>query len=216
MCLKQEKSNTQNSFEYVGDQYLNKQKLAAPVKVAVDKFQLIPEFLKIRRLVKQQLDSFNYFVNTGIKRIVQANNQIVSGVDASIYVRFKDVRIGQPSMVVNAIMQKLNPHACRLSNMTNIFEVPFVFGPLCICLLFHSLENDFIIGRMPIMLRSCCCELYGKDETELARLGECPLDPGGCFIIKGMEKFENDILEDSPHFVALFLRTGQWLSFVAV
>uniref|UniRef100_A0A0A0KB41 DNA-directed RNA polymerase n=1 Tax=Cucumis sativus TaxID=3659 RepID=A0A0A0KB41_CUCSA len=41
---------------------------------------------------------------------------------------------------------------------------------------------------MPIMLRSRCCVLHGKDEAELARLGECPLDPGGYFIIKGTEK----------------------------
>ncbi|GFY88572.1 nuclear RNA polymerase C2 [Actinidia rufa] len=41
---------------------------------------------------------------------------------------------------------------------------------------------------MPIMLRSCCCILHGKDEAELSRLGECPLDPGGYFIIKGTEK----------------------------
>ncbi|GMI73184.1 nuclear RNA polymerase C2 [Hibiscus trionum] len=49
-------------------------------------------------------------------------------------------------------------------------------------------KNNLVIGRMPIMLRSCCCVLYGKDEAELARLGECPLDPGGYFVIKGREK----------------------------
>jgi len=30
--------------------------------------------------------------------------------------------------------------------------------------------------------------LYGKDEPQLARLGECPLDPGGYFIVRGTEK----------------------------
>jgi DNA-directed RNA polymerase III subunit RPC2 len=51
-----------------------------------------------------------------------------------------------------------------------------------------SAKDNVIIGRMPIMLRSCRCVLHGKDEEELARLGECPLDPGGYFIIKGTEK----------------------------
>lgn len=38
--------------------------------------------------MKQHLDSFNYFVNTDIKKIVRANNRIVSSVDPSIYLRF--------------------------------------------------------------------------------------------------------------------------------
>ena len=35
-----------------------------------------------------------------------------------------------------------------------------------------------VIGRIPLMLRSSRCVLTGKNEDELARLGECPLDPG--------------------------------------
>lgn len=41
---------------------------------------------------------------------------------------------------------------------------------------------------MPIMLKSNKCVLYGKDEDELAKVGECPLDPGGYFVVKGNEK----------------------------
>lgn len=41
----------------------------------------------MRGLVKQHLDSFNYFVKTDIKKIVRANDRIVSSVDPSIYLR---------------------------------------------------------------------------------------------------------------------------------
>uniref|UniRef100_A0A0D9V0X3 DNA-directed RNA polymerase subunit beta n=1 Tax=Leersia perrieri TaxID=77586 RepID=A0A0D9V0X3_9ORYZ len=91
--------------------------LAAPVANPVDKFALLPAFLKVRGLVKEHIDSFNYFITKGI-RIVQ----------------------------------------------------------------------DFIIGYLPIMLKSHACVLSRKDEAELARYGECPLDPGGYFIVKGTEK----------------------------
>lgn len=37
--------------------------------------------------MKQHLDSFNYFVNTGIRKIVRANDRIVSGIDPSIFLR---------------------------------------------------------------------------------------------------------------------------------
>jgi hypothetical protein len=38
---------------------------------------------------------------------------------------------------------------------------------------------------LPSSLR---CVLTGQDEAALAKLGECPLDPGGYFIIRGTEK----------------------------
>ena len=42
--------------------------------------------------------------------------------------------------------------------------------------------------RMPIMLRSSNCTLTGKSPADLAKLNECPYDPGGYFVVKGVEK----------------------------
>ncbi|XP_059652045.1 DNA-directed RNA polymerase III subunit 2 [Cornus florida] len=175
-----------NSKEFAVD----KQFLAAPVKSVVDKFQLIPEFLKVRGLVKQHLDSYNYFVRTEIKKIVRANDLMTSKVDPNIYLRYKDVSIGEPSMIIDGVTERLSPHRCRLSDITyaapiyvNIEYIRESHGQKQL-----TTKSNVIIGRMPVMLRSCCCALYKKDEAELARLGECPLDPGGYFIIKGTEK----------------------------
>lgn len=169
---------------------MDKQFLSAPIKSTVDKFQLIPEFLKMRGLVKEHLDSYNYFIDTGIKKIVRVNNEIRSSVDREIYLKFKDVKIGEPSIVLDGVAEKLKPHSCRLSTMTyaapieaHIEYVTESGGQKEV-----RTKKDVIIGRMPVMLRSRCCVLYGKDETELAKLGECPLDPGGYFIVKGNEK----------------------------
>lgn len=38
------------------------------------------------------------------------------------------------------------------------------------------------------MLRSSNCILSDKSEFELAKMNECPLDPGGYFVVKGQEK----------------------------
>jgi DNA-directed RNA polymerase III subunit RPC2 len=38
------------------------------------------------------------------------------------------------------------------------------------------------------MLRSSNCVLSNKSEYELAKMNECPLDPGGYFVVKGQEK----------------------------
>jgi len=42
--------------------------LAAPVKNIEDKWKLVPAFLEIKGLVKQHLDSFDYFVNTEVHK----------------------------------------------------------------------------------------------------------------------------------------------------
>ncbi|KAL0874160.1 hypothetical protein Bca101_023865 [Brassica carinata] len=172
------------------DNFVDKEKLTAPIKSTADKFQLVPEFLKVRGLVRQHLDSFNYFINVGIKKIVRANSRITSTLDPSIYLWFKDVYVGEPSILNVSGAEIINPHMCRLADMTYAapiyVNIEYVHGS-------HgqktkSAKDKVVIGKMPIMLRSCRCVLHGKDEEELARLGECPLDPGGYFVIKGTEK----------------------------
>ena len=44
------------------------------------------------------------------------------------------------------------------------------------------------IGRVPIMLRSNRCVLAGAADAELVKHHECPLDPGGYFVVRGTEK----------------------------
>ncbi|KAF9596989.1 hypothetical protein IFM89_014703 [Coptis chinensis] len=171
---------------------INKQHLAAPIKSAVDKFQLLPEFLKVRGLVKQHLDSFNYFIETGIKKVVHANNIITSIVDPGLYLKYTDVRIGDPSIKLDHAVKQLTPHMCRLSDITYaasiLVDIEYTTGAGVNNLKRKVERKNVEIGRLPIMLRSHKCILYGKDEAELAKLRECPLDPGGYFVVKGTEK----------------------------
>ncbi|KAL0727866.1 hypothetical protein Bca4012_023959 [Brassica carinata] len=169
------------------DNFVDKEKLTAPIKSTADKFQLVPEFLKVRGLVRQHLDSFNYFINVGIKKIVRANSLRFL---LKLTTWFKDVYVGEPSILNVSGAEIINPHMCRLADMTYAapiyVNIEYVHGS-------HgqktkSAKDKVVIGKMPIMLRSCRCVLHGKDEEELARLGECPLDPGGYFVIKGTEK----------------------------
>lgn len=44
------------------------------------------------------------------------------------------------------------------------------------------------LGRMPVMLKSSKCRLGGATNTQMEQMNECPLDPGGYFIIGGTEK----------------------------
>lgn len=49
-------------------------------------------------------------------------------------------------------------------------------------------HSKVYIGKIPIMLRSTYCVLNGLTDRDLTELNECPLDPGGYFIINGSEK----------------------------
>jgi DNA-directed RNA polymerase beta subunit len=44
------------------------------------------------------------------------------------------------------------------------------------------------VAKIPVMVGSKWCHLYGRSRSERAAVNECPLDRGGYFIIKGSEK----------------------------
>jgi hypothetical protein len=51
-----------------------------------------------------------------------------------------------------------------------------------------QMATNVAIGRMPIMLRSSHCVLARQSDEQVVRMGECPIDPGGYFVVKGVEK----------------------------
>ncbi|KAM0002410.1 putative DNA-directed RNA polymerase [Helianthus debilis subsp. tardiflorus] len=64
------------------------------------------------------LESFNYFVTTDIKKIVRANSLVTSEYNPEVYLRYKDVRIGRPSEIIDGVTEPLTPYKCRQSDKT--------------------------------------------------------------------------------------------------
>lgn len=67
--------------------YGDHSKLTAPIKTVRDKFELLPAFLKVRGLVKQHIDSFNYLINRELQKIVKANEKVTCDVDPNFYLK---------------------------------------------------------------------------------------------------------------------------------
>ncbi|CAH1183423.1 unnamed protein product [Phaedon cochleariae] len=158
-----------------------------PVKEIEEKWKLVPAFLKIKGLVKQHIDSFNYFINVDIKKIVEANDKVTCDADPLFYVRYTNVHVGTPDVDEGFNISKpTTPHECRLRDMTYSapisVDIEYTRGTQRVA------KKGLLIGRMPIMLRSSNCVLSNKSEFELAKMNECPLDPGGYFVVKGTEK----------------------------
>lgn len=173
------------AFEQLLKPIYKGKKLTDEINTAEDKWHLLPAFLKVKGLVKQHLDSFNYFVDVDLKKIIKANQLILSDVDPEFYLKYVDIRVGHRS-TSSSKDYIVPPHECRLRDMTYsapiYVDIEYTRGRNII------MHRDVEIGRMPIMLRSNKCILNGASEKDMARINECPLDPGGYFIVNGTEK----------------------------
>ncbi|MNE83695.1 DNA-directed RNA polymerase subunit B [compost metagenome] len=66
----------------------DKSKLTKPIKEVEEKWKLLPAFLKLKGLVKQHVDSFNYLINVDIKKIMKANDTVIPDTDPSFYLKY--------------------------------------------------------------------------------------------------------------------------------
>ncbi|XP_014613711.1 PREDICTED: DNA-directed RNA polymerase III subunit RPC2 [Polistes canadensis] len=174
------KSN--NTEEKMKKQQFNN--LVEPIK---NKWKLVPAFLEGKGLVKQHIDSFDYFINVEIKKIVKTNEKMVSDADPSFYVKYLDVCVGTPDVDDSfGVTRPSTPHECRLRDLN--YSAPITVSIEYIRGHQPIIRNNLTIGRMPIMLRSSNCILTNKTSFQMSKINECPHDPGGYFIINGQEK----------------------------
>jgi DNA-directed RNA polymerase III subunit RPC2 len=106
--------------------------------------------------------------------------------------RYTNIYVGKPTIEEDYVQTAMTPQQCRLRDTTYsapiTVDIEYTRGKEIIVKKGKNGQGAIPIGRMPLMLRSDRCVLKGKSEEELAKLGECPLDPGGYFIVKGTEK----------------------------
>jgi DNA-directed RNA polymerase III subunit RPC2 len=156
--------------------------------------------------VRQHVESFDRFIEVELDQILKANARVRSEVsrpllggatrvldacgcvqsDSKWFLEYKAVRVGDPNIEEDMEVIASTPHVCRLRDLTYsapiTVDIQYTRGSELVT------RSGVLIGRIPIMLRSCRCALRGKTDEELAKLQECPLDPGGYFIVKGVEK----------------------------
>ena len=95
--------------------------LDAPIGSLKDKWRVLPHFLQVRSLMRQHIDSFDYFVNTEMKEIVQSPSacEIRSEHDPKFYLRYTDCWVGEPSVQEDSYTAtQVTPFQCRLRDCT--------------------------------------------------------------------------------------------------
>ncbi|KAG0157147.1 hypothetical protein PDIDSM_4332 [Penicillium digitatum] len=166
--------------------------LTDPINTARDKWNLLPAFLKVKGLVKQHLDSYNYFVEVQMKKIVESSSTIRSDVDHNFYIKFTDIYVASLRRADEQgdggidFESTITPQECRLRDTT--YAAPILVDFEYVRGRQRVIRRAVPIGRIPIMLRSSKCVLSNKTPAQMSVLNECPLDPGGYFVVNGTEK----------------------------
>lgn len=164
---------------------------------------VISSYFDEKGLVRQQLDSFDEFIQMSVQGIVedsatielQAEAQHTSGrleTPPRYVLKFEQIYMSKPThWEKDGTPSPMMPNEARLRNLT--YSAPLYVDIIKTCYKdgqesVESMNEKAFIGKIPIMLRSTYCLLHGMTDRDLTELNECPLDPGGYFIINGSEK----------------------------
>ncbi|KAI7519840.1 DNA-directed RNA polymerase III subunit, partial [Hortaea werneckii] len=146
--------------------------LTDPINTARDKWNLLPAFLRVKGLVKQHIDSYDYFTDVALKEIVKANRTITADSDQRKFITFTDIRVGKPNRQeergIGYVDSNVTPNECRLRDMS--YAAPIYVDIIYSKQAGKVSKKDILIGRMPMMLRSAKCVLHGRSESEMGLL----------------------------------------------
>ena len=147
----------------------------------MDYFEIIQSSFKTKSIIHQQIDSFNEFMDKGIKMIIDEIGDIYFENDISIH--FKDIYISRPIQTESdGSYILMYPNECRLRSLTYTSSLY-----VDILLKEKDEEKHFekcLLGKLPVMLKSKYCNLKIDNDNH----NECEYDLGGYFIINGSEK----------------------------
>uniref|UniRef100_A0A8C5V3J0 DNA-directed RNA polymerase n=1 Tax=Microcebus murinus TaxID=30608 RepID=A0A8C5V3J0_MICMU len=164
---------------------------------------ILDSYFDEKGLVRQQLDSFDEFIQMSVQRIVedappidlQAEAQHASGEveePPRYLLKFEQIYLSKPThWERDGAPSPMMPNEARLRNLT--YSAPLYVDITKTVIKegeeqLQTQHQKTFIGKIPIMLRSTYCLLNGLTDRDLCELNECPLDPGGYFIINGSEK----------------------------
>ena len=155
------------------------------------KWNLVNEYYKTKSLISHQVETFDDYIKNGIERVINECEIHLKTKDFKCYYSFNEVFIPKPIIIKeDRTVRVMYPSEARQSDLT--YDVPIFVN------IIEKVETEtsnetvihkrIIIGRTPIMVGSERCNLKEKTKKEKIELGECEMDNGGYFIIKGKER----------------------------
>jgi len=163
----------------------------------------------LERLVRHQIESYNHFTNYQMQRTIQMFNPVIIRSEndfvadknqyfLEVQVSFENFKLYPPQIHENNGATKIMlPQEAKLRNFTYASTMTVDVKISYIVRNTEAMDMPKIItktlqkiniGKMPIMLKSAICVLTQNSHIHSQFTGECPMDCGGYFIIKGSEK----------------------------
>jgi len=152
---------------------------------------LIKKYFEEHSLVESNIKSFNKFIDVTLQQIIDEIGDIEPTVvppDVEEFkIRFDKIWVEKPIFIeADGSKNPIFPMEARLRKLT--YSAPMFLDVKVYAdgALMESFTTQ--VGKLPIMLKSRYCRLFGLSDEELIKHGEDPRDPGGYFILNGNER----------------------------
>ena len=165
-------------------------------------YKLLKSYLGNGSIVKSDIDSFNYFVDVELQKIIDENKEIEPTIIPhnidEFKIRLDRIWIKKPEIIeADGSRKDIYPIEARLRKIS-------YSAPIYIEVSAHidGIQRESFttqIGSLPIMLKSNFCHLSKLSKEQLIEKGEDPDDPGGYFIINGTEKVLISVEDLAPN-----------------
>ena len=148
---------------------------------------LLKRYLEYNSLVKQQIDSYNKFLDEGMQEVVNNIGVVETNVEG-FQIKLGKIVVETPRFYeLRGGYTEVLPVEARIRNITYASPVFLEMIPI-----YNGVEkptyDKVYIGEIPVMVRSKICHTSHMSESELIEIGMDPRDPGGYFIINGSER----------------------------
>ena len=150
----------------------------------------------------EHITTFNNFLENGLEVIVEKLNPIVVQLKLAdesqvrVEVNFRGIFIESPQKIETSTKKKIRiyPNECRqfsLSYMLSLYshytmEIKSSIDE--VERIFVKSDEPMLLGKIPCMVRSKWCNLYGLSESQISKLKEDRIGNGGYFIVNGIEQ----------------------------
>lgn len=152
---------------------------------------LIKKFFEENSFVKSNIESFNFFVDRELNRVLEENREIIPTIIPpnveSFKIRLDKIWVTKPEITeADGSKRNIFPAEARLRKLS--YSAPIFIE---VSAHVNDVQRESFttqIGNLPIMLHSNFCHLNKLSRQELIEKGEDPDEPGGYFIINGTER----------------------------